>query len=830
MNQLFAGRDAELKKLLAAYDKAEQGQFSMVMLIGESGSGKTALSHALTEHLTRQDKHFIHATGFSNPHSGQGEPYQPFRHALIDLFASLESRAVALVEDKGDSAQEEQVGPRIAKGVLNTLVACAPDLIENFVPGGKIITKIGKHAANEFGLNMKDDKKDEAAIHPVAASREELQADKILEQYTQILKSMSATQTVVLILDDMQWCDTSSANLLFHLARSLAAERVMLIAIYRNASIALGRNGAKHPLEPVLGEIKRLFGNIWIDLDQVSMEGKVALINALVDAEPNNLGAGFRQALLKHTDGHTLFASELLQCLKENHELCLDMQGRWIESESLDWNKNPGKMEGVIESRLATLEEDLKTILSIASVQGTQFILQVITRLQQTNERESLQGWGKDLSKKHLLIAEGKTVRVGASILSHFRFSSSIFQQYLYKQMGDSERILLHGDVAAILEELYRGKEHEILYELARHYDLALMPEQAIDYLFRAGKEALFLGAYTEARMQLQRAAELLADLSDQDEIKKLEVDVWFYLSHAVRAIEGWNAPAVKELYEKIQACCCSTQEKDKVMDVAFGLWAIELVSANLQHAHAIASKMQEPAQSMQDPITEIRALIALGNTLFWMGELTQVREISEKISALRPQIDSKEYLRRTGLDASTIANQFGSWSLFLQGDKEQAMTLCLEAIHIADYLKHSFSQAIAYTTAVFLYQFAQQPEPVLSYADKLIAVSEKNGFEAYRGLGILSRQWALVQLGQSDSVSEIDLGFQLWRQYNGELTASFKSLVLAESLIKIGQLDAAENELRRGLEHADRSGEVVLRGRLLELETNIASSFKAIA
>ncbi|MBI3712172.1 MAG: AAA family ATPase [Burkholderiales bacterium] len=809
MTPLFAGRDAELKKLLDAYEKAEQGQFSMVMLTGESGSGKTALSHALTEHLASLDKHFIHATGFSNPHSGQGEPYLPFRHALIDLFASLESRAVASVEDKDDSAQEEQIGTRIAKGVLNTLVACAPDLIENFVPGGKIITKIGKHAANEFGLN----KKEEAV--PVTA-REELQADKILEQYTQILKSMSATQTVVLILDDMQWCDTASANLLFHLARSLASERVMLIAIYRNASIALGRNGAKHPLEPVLGEIKRLFGNIWIDLDQVSMEERLALINALVDAEPNNLGTGFRQALLKHTDGHALFASELLQCLKENHELCLDMQGRWIESETLDWNKNPGKMEGVIESRLATLEEDLKTILSIASVQGTQFILQVITRLQQTNERESLQGWGKDLSKKHLLIAEGKTVRVGASILSHFRFSSSIFQQYLYKQMGDSERILLHGDVAAILEELYRGKEHEILYELARHYDLALMPEQAIDYLFRAWKEALFLGAYTEARMQLQRAAELLAELSDQDDIKKLEVDVWFYLSHAVRAIEGWNAPAVKELYEKIQACCCSTQEKDKVLDVAFGLWAIELVSAHLQHAHAIAGKMQEPAQSMQDPITEIRALIALGNTLFWMGELTQVREISEKISALRPQIDSKEYLRRTGLDASTIANQFGSWSLFLQGDQEQAKALCLEAIHIADYLKHSFSQAIAHTTAVFLFQFAQQAEQVLSYADKLIAVSEKNGFEAYRGLGILSRQWALVQLEQSDSVTEIEQGFQLWRQYNGELTASFKSLLLAESLIKLGQLDAAENELKRGLEHVDQSGEIVLREMLL--------------
>lgn len=817
MSQLFAGRDAELKKLLDAYAQAEQGRFSMAMLTGESGSGKTALSQALIAQIKQADKQFIHATGFSNPHSGQGEPYLPFRHALIDLFAGLESRAVALVDATIEPAQEEQMGTRIAKGVLNTLVACAPDLIENFVPGGKMITKIGKHAANEFGLN----KKEETA--PTATVREELQADKILEQYTQILKSMSATQTVVLILDDMQWCDTASANLLFHLARSLAGERVMLIAIYRNASIALGRNGAKHPLEPVLGEIKRLFGNIWIDLDQVSMEAREALINALVDAEPNALGAGFRQALLKHTDGHALFASELLQCLKENHELCLDMQGRWSESASLDWNKNPGKMEGVIESRLATLEEDLKTILCIASVQGTQFILQVITRLQQTNERESLQGWGKDLSKKHLLIAEGKTVRVGASILSHFRFSSSIFQQYLYKQMGDSERILLHGDVAAILEELYRGKEHEILYELARHYDLALMPEQAIHYLYMAGKEALFLGAYTEARLQLQRAAELLAELPDQDDIKKLEVDVWFYLSHAVRAIEGWNAPAVKELYEKIQACCCSTQEKDKVLDVAFGLWAIELVSAHLQHAHAIASKMQEPALSMQDPITEIRAQIALGNTLFWMGELTQVREISEKISALRPQIDSKEYLRRTGLDASTIANQFGSWSLFLQGDKEQAIALCLEAIHIADNLKHSFSQAIAYTTAVFLFQFAQQAEQVLIYADKLIAISEKNGFEAYRGLGILTRQWALVQLEQSDSVAEIDLGFQLWRLYNGELTASFKSLVLAESLIKLGQIEAAESELKHGLEHADRSGEVVLREMLLGRLANIA-------
>jgi oligopeptide transport system substrate-binding protein len=104
---------------------------------------------------------------------------------------------------------------------------------------------------------------------------------------------------------------------------------------------------------------------------------------------------------------------------------------------------------------------------------------------------------------------------VGSQPLSRYRFSHALFQDYLYADLGLGERRLLHGEIAAILEELYAGREDQIAIQLAHHYSAAGRVEKATWYLLKAGDQARALYAHEEAIAHYQRAVGYLKDQGD---------------------------------------------------------------------------------------------------------------------------------------------------------------------------------------------------------------------------------------------------------------------------------------------------------------------------
>src|SRR4029077_7978852 len=147
---------------------------------------------------------------------------------------------------------------------------------------------------------------------PGARLNSTLDQEKIFQQYTEAVQALSRDHTLILILDDLQWADSASLNLLFHLARQLKESRVLLLGTYRPDDVGLGRGGERHPLEPILNELKRYYGDIVVDLGAAQGTETRAFVDALVDAEPNRLDATFRNELFARTEGHPLFTVELL--------------------------------------------------------------------------------------------------------------------------------------------------------------------------------------------------------------------------------------------------------------------------------------------------------------------------------------------------------------------------------------------------------------------------------------------------------------------------------------------------------------------------------------
>ncbi len=507
---VFIGREQELGRLRKLLDQTLTGSSRVAFLTGEAGSGKTTLIHEFARLAEANHANLIVATGNCNAQTGQGDPYLPLIEVLQLLSGDVEANLSKNVVDTENA--------RRLKGLLahssQVLVEVGPDLAELLlaaVPGAGLAAKAGSIFAKKAGLldslEKVGKKKDGAAALDTTVDQ-----NRIFEQYAGVLKALAARQPILIILDDLQWADDGSINLLFHLARRLEKSPILILGTFRPDEVALGRGDQRHPLEKVLAELKRYYGDIVVDLGQAREKEGRRFVDALLDTEPNALSEQFREALFQHTEGHPLFIVELLQEMKDNGDLVKDEQGRWVESARLVWNDLPARVEGVIEERINRLADDQREILSVASVEGTDFTAQVVARVQDIKERPLLQTLSRDLEDRHHLVREAGEVRAGRQLLFRYQFTHALFQQYLYEGLSGGERRLLHGEIAAVLEELYAGHIADITVRLARHYAEAGDVEKAVDYLRQAGERARMLYANSEAIDLFMRAVALIEE------------------------------------------------------------------------------------------------------------------------------------------------------------------------------------------------------------------------------------------------------------------------------------------------------------------------------
>lgn len=337
-----------------------------------------------------------------------------------------------------------------------------------------------------------------------------------------MLHDLAEVHPLLLILDDLQWIDTASACLLFHLGRRLGGSRILVAGAYRPEELAPGHlvvspmhsalgKRQRHPLEKALGEFKRRFGDIWMDLAAVNESEARHFVDALLDIEPNHLEEGFRKSLFQRTGGHPLFTIEMLRAIQVRGDLLRGDDGHWVEGAVLDWDMLPARIEGVIEERIARLDDDLREILKVASVEGEEFTVAIVAKALGVDRRQLLHRLSGELEKHHRLVREWGIRIVGRRRLARYRFAHALFQQYMYNRLSEGERILLHRRIAGILEALYEGSIQEITVQLAYHYAGDIERERY--YARLAGERVEAVYAHGEAVRYLSRALELTPQL-----------------------------------------------------------------------------------------------------------------------------------------------------------------------------------------------------------------------------------------------------------------------------------------------------------------------------
>lgn len=511
--QIFVGRQRELALLDAHLARALNGQGHIVLLQGEAGLGKTALVQEFAARAQAQYPNLLVAVGDCSAQTGAGEPYLPFREAIGLLTGDFDAK---LAQGRITVENVSRLKKTLAYSGL-VLLEVAPDLVELLVPGGALISKAGVKLGGKLGKAIVGQTSVSSDLKAITSSKNALleagktplDQEHIFEQCSSFLIKLAAKQPLLIALDDLQWADASSLTLLYHLARRIGGNQILVVGAYRPEELSQGRAGERHPLEKVEAELARLLGEVTIELERADAAQGRWFVDAYVDSEANRLGETFRNALARHTEGHPLFVVELLHDLQARGDLVKDVAGRWTESPSLNWNRLPARMEGVVRDRVNRLDREQRETLAVASVAGQRFIAELVAELRGIEARAMVRLLSDELGRRQRLVEAEGLERIGSRRLSSYRFFHQLYQSYIYGQLDEVERAYLHEDVAAALETLYAGYLDQVAVQLAWHFDQAGRPDRAVPYLRQAGALAAASYAHAEALQHFSRGLEL---------------------------------------------------------------------------------------------------------------------------------------------------------------------------------------------------------------------------------------------------------------------------------------------------------------------------------
>jgi DNA-binding CsgD family transcriptional regulator/tetratricopeptide (TPR) repeat protein len=442
----LVGRTAELAELHAALDAAARGTGSSWLVSGPGGIGKTRLGRALIEETERRG--WSAASGRAFP-AEAGVPYALFADALLPIVR------------------------RMAEAELLVLTRGVSELTQIFPWLGGVPAEAAALQAPDF-------------------------RSRLHWHFTQFLRALSAKQPLVVVLEDLQWADTSSLELLHYVARHLTDAPLVLYCTYNPEKV---RGGTLRALEQTVSELPR---SRMLQLEPLPVAAVEEMVCRAFDVDAR-ISRGFSALLYGWTRGNPFFIEETLKLLIAAGDLRLEDR-RWTGWQ-IDALRLPPSVRDAITSRLENLSPAAREAAELAAIFGGRFRLESAAAVLRVEPHMLLAAL--DELRRERVIDE---TDAGGDLT--YEFSHPLIRETLYDGLSRARARLLHSAVAATLEEHYGAAALDHADELAYHFGQAPMTDatdaspKAVLYLAEAGRRALAKYANREAADYLAAALE----------------------------------------------------------------------------------------------------------------------------------------------------------------------------------------------------------------------------------------------------------------------------------------------------------------------------------
>jgi tetratricopeptide (TPR) repeat protein len=610
-----------------------------------------------------------------------------------------------------------------------------------------------------------------------------------------VLVTLAEIKPVVLLLDDMQWIDPISADLLLFLSNLMVSHPVLIVAAQRSTETASS--------EKTLAQTRDIHPDrsIHLSVQPLSVDESYLLLEEFLATA--NMPEEINQLIVQQSGGNPYFIEEFVRMLLEQDYLRFN-RGQLEVNQTFEINELaiPTSLETLIRARFDALPSSARKILQAAAVISQNFDAKLL-------EIVSMQ----DDVDNYLLVLQNRGMLVQSEDSGTWSFSHPLIEMIVYMAILRVQRNILHQRTAQALENQWAGSETEHAEDLAYHYRRAEVYDKALYYHIIAGERAAFRHANEAALAQFEQASELLSALPEiSDELR------W-------RTISGLG-----EVYQFVgkfdESVAALTSGLDLIsspklsLDQRAGLLRRLGESMRKQGEYDEANKQFEEAISMLSTITNraaeaemARILARLGWSYFMQANLKKAQE-----SGLR----ALEYAQKAeNLSALAMAENLLGGVFYRQGELTQAAEHTEQAMVHWDKMGYSWGVAVALSNLGILEVAAGKFQAALDAFRKSLELRQEMGDVegvaiTLNNLASLIREQGDMALAESHyrDCLAVAKPFQLaWQTANA-------TMGLSTTLFYQGKIDEAEAMLHEGIAMAQ---EINARDLSSEMERYMA-------
>jgi predicted ATPase len=532
------------------------------------------------------------------------------------------------------------------------------------------------------------------------------------------------------------------------------------------------------------------------------------------------LPAEVMEQVVARTDGVPLFIEELTKMVLESG-LLQEREDHYALTGPLPPLAIPATLHDSLMARLDRLAA-VKGLAQLGATLGREFTYELLHAVSPWDERTLRQGL-QQLVEAEFLYQQGLPPQ------TTYRFKHALIQDAAYQSLLRSTRQQYHQGIAQVLVSQFPETAETQPELLAHHYTEAGLSAQAIPYWQRAGQRAGQRSAHAEAIAHLSKGLELLQSLPETPERARQELGVQVALGPALMVAKGWGAPEVEQVYARARALSQQVGESPELFPVLWGLWRFYLVRAEYQAARELGEQCLSLAHRVHDAALLLLAHLALGGTLYLVGELPPARAHLEQGLALYDPQEHRVLAFHYGLDLGVWCLSYVAWPLGLLGYPDQALTRIQEALTLAQELSHPSSLAAALYYAARLHYLRREGPAAQACAEAAIALSHEQGFALYLMLGTNVRGWALSAQGHvEEGMAQMCQGRAALQAMGATLWWPAYLAWLAEAYAGMGQAPEGLTVLTEALTIAHNTGERFWEAELHRLKGALLLSLSA--
>ncbi len=457
----FIGREKEFTELQHRLNAAIGGDCQFAVVAGEPGIGKTRLLEELKKLATARKIRVLYGRFVEQDRAFS---YQGFCELIQDYFRARDSGSAAERPDFSD---------------------LAPELLSLF----PLLTEISELRSAASGGST---------LAAAAAERKAEDRIQIFELLARTLTRIGGGKPLVLILENLHGAEIS-IEALQYVVRRLGPTPTLIVGSYRQTE-----TDKRHPLIRMLDSFADDPRFASMTLGPFSPSEHRALIESV--AGGSRVSDSLAERLHEATEGNPFFTKELVRSLIDSGGIAKDDSGAWNFSKTTAISSDalPATIQQAVEKRIERLPENLRELLSIASVLGRSFDFR---------DLETLAEDTKDLDDAtEQLLREGMLEEERESRGDRLAFASGIVRDVLYGALSRRRRRSLHRKYAELLEKRYAGRLERVYPDLVHHFSQADVAEKTVEYGLKQAQKSLDAFGADDALRAAKTCLEFLED------------------------------------------------------------------------------------------------------------------------------------------------------------------------------------------------------------------------------------------------------------------------------------------------------------------------------